>query len=772
VEQPLGSRYVLHELLGRGAMGQVFRGTVRASGARVAVKVLKPELVSDTEVVARFFRERSILTSIHHPNVAGVLDLVVEGDTLGIVMELVDGQDLRRYLRRRGTLPPAEAVHLVCQLLHGLAAVHAAGIVHRDVKPENVLLSGQGDLKLTDFGVSRLSYGASLTKMTSLIGTPEYMAPELAEHDRATPAADLYSTGIVLYEMLAGRTPFAGGHPIAVLRRQMEQRPAPIAGVPAELWAQIDSLLAKDPRSRPGSAAALNRLAPLQAMLAGRPALPPMPDRAQDHAQGAMTYPGARDSHVTQAPAGPGQEADQTVLRARNRGQEPAGGAAPARYAAGQADLVPRRPRSRPWTRRRAAVVALPAALVVLAAAVGILLTRSPHSTPRASAAQATASYSFAPARYKDGLLIVRRWTLSGKQGALLTETITASSATGKAVRVKFEEPIPAAIASTLQSVRFTPAPSQIIQADPVVQWDLSVPTRGTVQVGYQATVSPDGITQGRLTQWAKELDAMQAGLNLPKPVTVGVRSLSISPASLNLTAGGSAPLTLTGLLGNGQAAPGSLLAGVAWTSSNQDVAVVEDSADTVVATGAGTAVITAQLGTAQASAVVTVAGTSNLAGGGNNPGAPPVSSATSTRTTSQSPAAARSSSAAPPTTPPPSTATSTPAPATATSSAAPPPTPTPTTYAETTGGVTHTWTDYSDAGGTEGASIASNATVQISCKVTGFKVADGNTWWYRIASSPWNNAYYASADAFYNNGQTSGSLNGTPFVDPNVPNC
>jgi serine/threonine protein kinase len=126
------------------------------------------------------------------------------------------------------------------------------------VKPENVLVSmthGQVILKLTDFGVSRLFYGASLTKMTSLIGTPEYMAPELADHDSATPAADPYSAGIVLYEMLAGRTSFAGGHPLAV-RRQVEQPPPPVPGVPGGLWAQIESLLAKDPRSRPGSAAA------------------------------------------------------------------------------------------------------------------------------------------------------------------------------------------------------------------------------------------------------------------------------------------------------------------------------------------------------------------------------------------------------------------------------------------------------------------------------------------------------------------------------------
>ena len=116
-----------------------------------------------------------------------------------------------------------------------MAAVHAAGIIHRDIKPENVLVDtsgGQTALKLTDFGVARLSYGASLTKLSSLIGTPEYMAPELAEHDSATPAADLYSAGIVLYEMLCGRTPFAGGHPLAVLRRQVEQAPPPIPGVP------------------------------------------------------------------------------------------------------------------------------------------------------------------------------------------------------------------------------------------------------------------------------------------------------------------------------------------------------------------------------------------------------------------------------------------------------------------------------------------------------------------------------------------------------------
>src|SRR5215472_17000851 len=155
-------------------MGQVFRGTVRATGAQVAVKILKPELVSNTEVVARFFQERAILTAISDPHVVAVIDLVGEGETLGIVMELVEGQDLRRYLRERRTLAPAEAVGLVRQLLHGLVAVHAGCSVHRDVKPENVLLDisgAQANVKITDFGVARLSYGASLTKLSGLIGT-------------------------------------------------------------------------------------------------------------------------------------------------------------------------------------------------------------------------------------------------------------------------------------------------------------------------------------------------------------------------------------------------------------------------------------------------------------------------------------------------------------------------------------------------------------------------------------------------------------------------
>lgn len=565
MEQPLGSKYVLHEALGRGAMGQVFAGIVLDSGDPVAVKVLKPELVSDPEAVARFMRERQILVSIRDPHVVRVIDLVAEGETLAIVMELIQGRDLRRYLRDQQTLGPAEAVRLLIQLLNGMAAVHTAGVIHRDIKPENLLLetsSEQPVLKLTDFGVARLSHGASLTKLTSLIGTPEYMAPEVAEKDSATPAADLYSAGVVLYEMICGRTPFAGGHPLAILRRHIDQAPPPIPGIPAGLWDQIARLLAKDPAARPASAA--DAIAGLVWQLPALSSLPALP---------AMTAPEAGRSARSQTVQPPG---NGTVMRHRERGGQRAASGSPSTDSAAandsrpvavpdQSGLLPLPPgpaESSPtgtvlrhrdrgessspgnqllaaqpasaagWfrLRSRAVAVALAAGVVAVLAVTAILVPswlRHP-----ATGASTVASYAFSPQQYPDGLRVVRRWTLGGTNGSVLAETITASSP-GTALDVPLQEAIPSSIASSLQSVRFSPAPTRIVEADPVVEWELQVPAGGSVTVGYHATVSADGASHTRLVRWAHDLQALQAQLPAPHSSnTAGQTSPSATPST------------------------------------------------------------------------------------------------------------------------------------------------------------------------------------------------------------------------------------------------
>ncbi len=283
--QKLGSGYVLHEPIGRGAFGQVWRGSTVDGDRPVAVKVLRGELADDPEVVARFVQERSVLLGFSDPHLVTVRDLVVEGDTLAIVMDLVNGVDLRVYLRERGKLELTAAVALTRQVLGALKTVHAAGVVHRDLKPANVLVDvtdpDDPQARLTDFGVARLAHGPSLTRLTGMIGTPMYMAPELAHREHAQPPADVYSAGIMLYELLAGNPPFSAPHPVALLRAHMEDAPEPIPGLPPALWDVIARMLAKAPADRPTAGVTERTLAEL-ATSGFQPAVAPVvpgPDR-------------------------------------------------------------------------------------------------------------------------------------------------------------------------------------------------------------------------------------------------------------------------------------------------------------------------------------------------------------------------------------------------------------------------------------------------------------------------------------------------------------
>lgn len=314
----LGSRYELVSRLGTGAMGEVWRTLDRTTGEHVAAKLLRSEYVRDPEIVGRFVQERSILLSLEHPNIVRVRDLVVEGDALAIVMDLVEGADLRSRLRDRGTLPAREAVATACAVLDALDAAHRAGCLHRDVKPDNVLVAdadalGGGDVRLTDFSIARLAQ-ESTVMATGLLGTPGYMPPELFVHGTFSAASDVYAVGVLLYELLAGRTPFAGaGTAHTIGNRHVTVEP-PRIPVDERLWHVLSTMLAKDPtlRLRAADTAALLRDLPEEVLAA--PALPVQRDPEQWTAAEATHLPGG-PVRVAMTPAG--VDVGQTNLHAR-----------------------------------------------------------------------------------------------------------------------------------------------------------------------------------------------------------------------------------------------------------------------------------------------------------------------------------------------------------------------------------------------------------------------------------------------------------------------
>ena len=263
----LGSRYELVDRLGSGAMGEVWRARDRETGGDVAAKLLRSEYTQDRDILTRFVQERSILLALEHPNIVRVHDLVVEGDRLAIVMDLLAGGTLGEHLRREGTLAVREAVLVTCAVLDGLAHAHSQKTLHRDVKPDNVLLArpesfAADDVRLSDFSIARLAQDATV-QATGLLGTPAYMPPELFVHGTFSAASDVYAAGVVLYELLAGRTPFAGsGNAHTVGFRHVQAAP-PALPVPADLWHVLSTMLAKDPTVRltaAGAAAALREL--------------------------------------------------------------------------------------------------------------------------------------------------------------------------------------------------------------------------------------------------------------------------------------------------------------------------------------------------------------------------------------------------------------------------------------------------------------------------------------------------------------------------------
>jgi len=272
----VGNSYILIAPVGQGATGTVWRAIERNSGTYVAVKLLHESLLRQPKLVTRFVRERTILMMMRHENIVGVRDLFSVGESLALVMDFVAGGTLRDRLIAAGTMPPAEAAHLLSQVAAALTQAHELGVVHRDVKPDNILIEAQSDgagqVKLTDFGIARVLDTSGLTTPHAIMGTPHYMAPEAAT-GVVDPAADVYAVGVVLYELVSGHTPYSG-EPFAVLQRHVESEPERPSGLPDAVWDVITWCLDKDPRRRPSAGELAIALRDLSRQVAGEPALP------------------------------------------------------------------------------------------------------------------------------------------------------------------------------------------------------------------------------------------------------------------------------------------------------------------------------------------------------------------------------------------------------------------------------------------------------------------------------------------------------------------
>jgi serine/threonine-protein kinase len=253
----LGDRYELQEPIGRGGMATIYRADDLRMGRPVAIKILREVYSSDPKFVTRFQREARAASLLQHPNIVQVYDYGQSGESYYIVMEFVEGTDLRTYLKRNGRLNNERAVVIAHDVALGLGAAHKRGIVHRDVKPQNIMLNDDDLVKLTDFGIASVYKDVGAERLTTTgmtLGTVQYYAPEQAQGEVVTPAADVYSLGIVMYEMLAGRPPFDGDTPVAVAMAHIQDLPEPPSRFNPSIAPALEQIilrcLEKDPRDR------------------------------------------------------------------------------------------------------------------------------------------------------------------------------------------------------------------------------------------------------------------------------------------------------------------------------------------------------------------------------------------------------------------------------------------------------------------------------------------------------------------------------------------
>ncbi|HPS81929.1 MAG TPA: Stk1 family PASTA domain-containing Ser/Thr kinase, partial [Candidatus Limiplasma sp.] len=251
-------RYKLIDFIGQGGMSLVYRAVDIRTGHSVAIKILKSEYNSDKEFLERFQREAQAASLMSHHNIVNLLDVGVEGEFRYLVLEYVSGSTLKEIIQKRGQINTQTAIQITVRILSALQHAHDNGIIHRDIKPQNVLVNSDGHIKVADFGIARMTNAFTISKGDTVVGSVHYSSPEQATGSVVEATSDIYSTGVVLYEMLTGRVPFVGDTPVSVAMQHINTPPPPItdfnANVPPAVISVVMKALEKNPKKRYQSA--------------------------------------------------------------------------------------------------------------------------------------------------------------------------------------------------------------------------------------------------------------------------------------------------------------------------------------------------------------------------------------------------------------------------------------------------------------------------------------------------------------------------------------
>ncbi|MFG6444595.1 serine/threonine protein kinase [Microbacterium sp. P06] len=366
-----GGRYELDSRVAIGGMGEVWEATDHVIGRTVAIKILKDEYMGDPGFLERFRAEARHAALVNHEGIASVFDYGEEDGSAFLVMELVPGEALSTIIEREGSLSTDKTLDIVAQTASALQAAHAAGLVHRDIKPGNLLITPDGRVKITDFGIARIADQVPLTATGQVMGTVQYLSPEQASGHAASPATDIYSLGIVAYEALAGKRPFTGESQVAIAMAQINETPAPLpptVAVPVQNL--VMAMIAKKPDERPASAAAVARAASalrrgdLAAATAAVPAI------------AGATSPDELTQLLT--PAGDTSAATRLMPT-------------PAPVPLGDEPLVDDEPKKKrsPWTWPLVALIVL-LVLVIGGAVIAMFVNRAPDPAPTTSSSAPT----------------------------------------------------------------------------------------------------------------------------------------------------------------------------------------------------------------------------------------------------------------------------------------------------------------------------------------------------------------------------------------------